>query len=54
MYKVLQNTNQYFKKKPKKSHPDNIVFLLHYKLTFCIRMLCSILVSCYEYLDTDG
>ena len=54
MYKILQDTNQSFKKKPKKSRPDNLVFRLHYKMTFCILMLCSILVSCYEYFDTDN
>ena len=54
MYSVLQDTKKYFKKKVKKSRPDNFVFRLHYKITFGILMLASILVSCYEYIDTDG
>jgi hypothetical protein len=53
MYKVLQDTNQHFKKKPKKSFPDNFVFCLHYKMTFWMLMLCSILVSSYGYFSTD-
>ena len=55
MYQIVRDTtNQYFKKKHQNFFPDNFVFRLHYKYTFCVLMISSIMLSCYEYIDTDG
>lgn len=41
----------------KKQHvprPDNIIFKLHYKVTFAILLTCTILVSSYSYIDSSA
>lgn len=44
--------------KPKKKvdfpRPDNIVFKLHYKATFSILLVATILVSSYQFIDSSG
>ena len=40
MYQIVRDaTNQYFKKKHQNFFPDNFVFRLHYKYTFCVLIL---------------
>jgi len=53
---MFSRVQPYIVPKPKAEvpRPDNLVFKLHYKATFVILALASLLVSTYEYIDSAG
>ena len=53
--KLFDDVKPLVSSKPKVQvpRPDNVVFKLHYKLTFALLLVCSILVSSYSYIDSS-
>ncbi|TRY79253.1 hypothetical protein TCAL_16083, partial [Tigriopus californicus] len=56
MLGLAKEVKPFLKAKPKVKHPraDNVVFGLHYKVTFSILLIFSALVSSYNYFDSSG
>jgi len=53
---MFSQVQPYIVPKPKAEvpRPDNVVFKLHYKVTFAILALASVMVSTYQYIDSAG
>lgn len=56
MLGLFGSVKPFLKPKPKIKvpRPDNLVFRMHYRLTFSIFMVSCILVSSYTYIDSSG
>ena len=55
MLGLFKGVEKYVRPKPTPvPRPDNFVFKLHYKVTFSILMVATILVSTYDYIDSSG
>lgn len=56
MLSMFKDVRPYLVPKPKAEvpRPDNLVFKLHYKVTFAILAVASVLVSTYQYIDSKG
>lgn len=57
MLPLFQGVIPYIKPKPRGPglpKVDNVVFRLHYKVTFAALIVASILVSSYSFIDTAG
>jgi len=56
MFGLFNSVKPYLKPKRKVDvpRPDNLIFKLHYKVTFTILLVSTILVSSYQYIDSSG